>query len=65
MAYGYGQLPHLDVEHAAFSLHVVGGALPLQLEDDHTAVVTRGQQVLLRVSGKDPEPVKMPSQVNE
>lgn len=36
---------------------IVGGSLPLQLEDDHPAVVPGGEQVLLGVRGQYPEAV--------
>ena len=40
--------------------HGVGGPLPLQLEDDHPPVVTRGEQIEAGVAGEDPEPVVLP-----
>mmetsp|Transcript_14693 Transcript_14693/g.43528 ORF Transcript_14693/g.43528 Transcript_14693/m.43528 type:complete len:467 (-) Transcript_14693:330-1730(-) len=46
----------LDVEHAG-TADVIGGPLPLQLEDDHAGVMASGQEVLLRVRSEDPEPV--------
>lgn len=36
---------------------VVGGPLPLELEDDHPAVVAGSEQVLLRVGGQYPEAI--------
>ena len=43
-------------------MRVVGGSLPLELEDDHPAVVPGGEQVLLRVRGQYPEPVVLPAE---
>lgn len=36
---------------------VVGRPFPLELEDDHPAVVAGREQILLWVSGEDPEAV--------
>ena len=36
-----------------------GGTLPLQLEDNHTRIVTCGQQILRAMGGKDPESVAL------
>lgn len=43
------------VQHAG--VRAIRGALTLQFEHDHATVVTRGQQIHLRVGGKDPKPV--------
>lgn len=40
-----------------FTVSVVGGPLPLQLENNHPAVVPGGQEVLLRVRRQDPKAV--------
>ena len=56
---GEVQLPQVFLLHVVEDVagHGVGGSLPLQLEDDHPAVVTGSEQVESGVAGQDPEPV--------
>ena len=54
------ELPPPDVVQLVGGSMGRGGPLSLKLEDDHTRVVARGQQILRAVGGQDPEPVSLP-----
>mmetsp|Transcript_11249 Transcript_11249/g.32344 ORF Transcript_11249/g.32344 Transcript_11249/m.32344 type:complete len:424 (-) Transcript_11249:228-1499(-) len=56
------ELASTDVVQFAGGTVGAGGAFALQLEHDHTGIVTGGEQVLVAVRGQDPEPVPLPAE---
>ena len=54
-------MPFLDVVEDVL-VHGVGGSLPLQLVDNHTAIVARSEQVQGGVGSHHPETVILPTE---